>query len=187
MSMLVTGLLIWIVVHLFPSVAPARRAAVIDRLGEGPYKGIFSLLLIAALLLIVFGWRGAVPAFVYLPAGALRPVAMLLAVLGMILFVASNMPTRIKRVIRHPQLSGVLLWSIAHLMANGDNRSVALFSAMGAWSVIAMLMINRRDGARVKPEAPGWGQEVAVLVVGLVVSAVVVYFHRYLSGMPLLG
>ncbi|MBT8126143.1 MAG: NnrU protein [Gammaproteobacteria bacterium] len=188
MAMLISGLSIWIAVHLFPAVAPASRRQLMTRLGNGPYQAVFSLLLIAGLLLIVFGWRNTVPDHVYTPLAALRHPAMLLVVIGFILMVAASFPTRIKRVLRHPQLTGVLLWAIAHLLLNGDSRSVAVFGALALWTVVSMLMINRRDGAWIKPEISGaWGREIMIVIIGLAVSAVVVRFHQYLSGVAIIS
>ena len=188
MAMLISGLTIWIVVHLFPSVAPASRQQLLTRMGNGPYQAVFSLLLIAGLLLIIFGWRNTVPDQVYTPLVALRHPAMLLVVIGFILMVAASFPTRIKRVLRHPQLTGVLLWAVAHLLLNGDSRSVLVFGALAVWTVVSMLMINRRDGAWVKPDVSGaWGREFLIVIIGLVISAVAVRFHHYLSGVAIIG
>jgi uncharacterized membrane protein len=188
MAMLILGLIIWVAVHLFPSVAPARRQRLVVQLGNGPYQGIFSLLLIAGLLLIVFGWRNTAPVHLYSPLAELRHPAMLLVVIGFILMVASSFPTRIKQVIRHPQLTGVLLWAVAHLLLNGDSRSVLVFTTLSTWSALSMLTINRRDGAWTKPAAPaGWASEIAIVVIGLTGAAVVIHFHEYLSGVALLG
>jgi len=102
--------------------------------------------------------------------------------------VAASFPTRIKRILRHPQLTGVLLWAIAHLLLNGDSRSVLVFGAVAVWTLISMVMINRRDVTWVKPEiAGGWHREIIIMVIGLVISALAVRFHQYLSGIPLIG
>ena len=186
--MLVSGLVIWVLVHLFPSLLPAQRDRLAEKLGA-PYQGIFALCILTALLLNIFGWRGAVPAQVYIPPGALRLPSMLLTVLGLILFVSASFPaTRIKRVLRHPQLTGVLLWSLAHLLVNGDSRSLPLFGVIGAWSLVEMVTISRRDGAWQKPDTPaGWTQDILILVIGLAASALAIYFHPYLSGVALIA
>lgn len=187
MTMLILGLVIWIAVHLYPSVAPTSRQQLIVRIGNNAYQGIFSILLIAGLIAIVFGWRSTVPVHLYTPVAELRHPAMLLVVIGFILMVAASFPTRIKQVIRHPQLSGVLIWAVAHLLLNGDSRSVLVFTAIGTWPAVSMLTINRRDGIWLKPAVPtGWVREVVMVVVGLIVSAVVVRFHYYLSGVTLI-
>lgn len=188
MIMIYAGLILWISVHLFPSVAPAGKIRIVAKFGDNTYQGIFALLVLAGLLMIIFGWRNTIPQHVYSPLSGLRHIAMLIAVIGMILAVAANFPSRIKRYIRHPQLSGVFLWAIAHLIVNGDSRSITVFGALAAWSLVSMFTINRRDGPWLKPAASrGWWFEAAIAVIGLLVSVVVVRFHQYLSGIALVG
>lgn len=188
MILIYSGLFLWIAVHLFPSVSPAGKLKIVAKTGDNAYQGVFALLVLAGLLMIIFGWRNTIPEHVYSPFNGLRHVAMLLAVIGMILVVAANFPSRIKRYIRHPQLSGVFLWAIAHLIVNGDSRSLTVFSALAAWSVVSMFTINRRDGAWRKPAAGrGWWFEAIIVVIGLLVSVMVVRFHQYLSGIALVG
>ena len=57
MTMLILGLVLWIGVHLFPSVMPGARASLINKLGEGPYKGLFALDVVLAILLSKFRLR----------------------------------------------------------------------------------------------------------------------------------
>ncbi|MCP4472884.1 MAG: NnrU protein [Gammaproteobacteria bacterium] len=184
-----TGLVIWTLVHLFPSVFPDKRQKLISRIGNNPYQGLFSILIIASLVLIVFGWRNTVPAQVYLPVEQLRLPSVLLTVASFILIVGANFPdTRLKLIFRHPQLTGVLVWAAAHLLMNGDNRSLLVFSVIGLWCAVTMLTINRRDGEWQKPEkTAGWGQEVIMGAIGVIVAAIAIYFHQYLSGIALLS
>ena len=63
MSLLIVGIVVWCIVHLFPSIAPTRRQALHARLGNG-YRGLFALLILASLVLIVIGWRSAAPSAV---------------------------------------------------------------------------------------------------------------------------
>jgi uncharacterized membrane protein len=127
------------------------------------------------------------PVHVYTPVTGLRHFAMLLVVIGFILMVAANFPaTRIKRYLRHPQLTGVFLWAVAHLVANGDSRSVLVFSSLAVWCVISVILINRRDGAWVKPASvQGWGREALIIIIGIGLSLLVVRFHQYVSGVNL--
>jgi len=186
--MIYIGLFLWIAVHLFPSVAPGAKWEVEAKFGKNVYQSVFALLIFTGLLLIILGWRSATPAPVYTPVAGLKHPAMLLAMVGIILFVASNFPSRIKRLVRHPQLTGVLLWSLAHLAANGDSRSLVVFGSLAIWSIFSMLTLNRRDGAWVRPvPVRGWWLEVVVVVTGLVVSALIVRFHQHLAGIALVG
>ena len=184
MTLLVCGLLLFTVVHLVPSLAPGLKTAWLGRLGENGYKGTFSLLLVASLLLIVFGWRSATPEFIYQPPAGLHVPALALIVLGFLLFVVSNRRSRLRQLVRHPQLTGVFLWGVAHLMLNGDNRSLLLFGALSVWAIAEMLTINRREGAWVKENPPGWGTEVVTLIITALLIGVIVAIHPWLSGRP---
>ena len=185
MTLLIAGVCLWAAIHLVPSLAPGLKAAWRGKLGEGPYMGSFALIVLCAVGLIVVGWRSAQPALVYLPPEALRHVAMGLMALAFILLGASKRATRIGRIVRHPQLSGVLVWAGAHLMANGDSRSVVLFGGFALWSILEMILISRREGAWTKPEAPGWGPEIIGVVMPLVVMGAVMWAHPWIAGVPL--
>jgi uncharacterized membrane protein len=187
MTLLAFGLLLFAGLHLVRSLAPGMRKALLERLGENAYKAIFSLLVLAALALIVFGWRAATPAFIYTPSPALTMPALLLLMLAFLLMVVSTRPSRLRRVVRHPQLSGVVLWGIAHLLLNGDSRALLLFTGMTVWAVVEILAINHRDGSWVKPQAPGPAAELVNLLIAVGVVALVVYLHPWLAGVPVTG
>ena len=53
--MLIVGIFLWTVVHLFVSIGAASRARLIAKIGAGPYRALFSLLMLGVLLLIVRG------------------------------------------------------------------------------------------------------------------------------------
>ena len=178
------GLILFTGTHLALSLAPgtvdARRAAI----GEGPVKGIVALLSAAGLVLIVMGWRGSIPTPVYSPT--VPAAGLILIVLGIYLFVVSNRPSAIKRVLRHPQLTGMALWSAGHLCLNGDSRSLLLFGWLAAWAVLEILLINRRDGAWSRPAAPPLTTDLVTLVVTVIVIAVLAWGHPWLAGVPAL-
>lgn len=188
MTMLIIGVLLWIAVHLSPSVLPGVRSALIGKLGEGPYKGLFALDVVIAILLMLFGWRSATPEHWYTPPLAGMPGAVFpLVVIAFVLMGAANAPTNLKRHLRHPMLTGVIVWAGAHLLANGDSRSVILFGGLGLWAAIAILTINRRDGAWEKPAAVAASKDIVLVMIGAALTALVALFHGYLSGVPLFG
>jgi uncharacterized membrane protein len=184
MEILMTGLVMWALVHFIPSIGMPLKKAIVNRIGENGYKMVFALLMLAALGLVIYGWRNAVPVFVYEPPGLGRPVAFVLLVIAFILFGASMYPTRIKQFVRHPQLASVIAWSIAHLLLNGDSRSLLLFSWMGVWAALEIMLINRRDGEWIKPASPSWGREARGLVISLIIFVVMIFAHPYLAGVP---
>ena len=185
MKLLISGLFIWSVVHLIPSVAPAVKQKWIKLLGETGYKLTFAVLILCALGLIIFGWRSTVPSLLYTLPVSTRHFSMTLVLLAFILFGASNYPTRIKTFIRHPQLTGVLVWATAHLLLNGDSRSLILFGVMGVWAILEMIFINRREGEWIKPSPPGWAREIRGFVISIVIFAAVVMAHPYIAGIPI--
>ncbi len=184
MTLLILGVALFAAVHLFPGIAPARKQALWDKLGEGGYKGLFSLSVLAALVLIVLGWRSATPQFIYLPVIALKPLGLGLVIVALLLFVVSGRPSRLRRVLRHPQLTGVIVWAGAHLLLNGDSRSLVLFGGLGLWALLEILLINRRDGVWIKDEVPGWGTELATLGATAVVVGVLIFVHPWIAGVP---
>ena len=77
MTLLIAGLLAFFAVHLLPTL-PARRAALVGRLGANGYKALFSLLSLAALSLIVIGKGDAAFVPVWTPPPWTRHVTMAL-------------------------------------------------------------------------------------------------------------
>lgn len=182
MTMLVAGVLLFAFVHFIPALAPALRSGLVQRLGDGGYKGVFSLLLLLAIGLMVAGWRGTAPVAVYLPLTAMHNFALALLGLAFLLLVLSARASRLRRVIRHPQLTGVALWGISHLLLNGDNRSLVLFGGVALWAVAEIVAINRREGVWIKTGAPSWGTEAINLLLVAIVIAATVAIHPWLSG-----
>jgi uncharacterized membrane protein len=186
MVMLSAGLVLWAVVHLIPGPGRNTRQKIIDAVGEKPYKGVFSLALLVALALIVLGWRSAAVEPVYLPPAWGGLAALILMPIAIFLFGASHARSRVKRFVRHPQLSGLAIWSVAHLLANGDNRSVLLFGGLGLWALLETVVINRRAGEWIKPEAPALAIEFKLLVISAAVFASLVYLHPRFAGVAAL-
>lgn len=185
--LLLAGVLLWAVTHLFVSVGAPARGGLIAALGLGPYKALFALTLVVALGLIVMGWRSMPPASLWLPPAGMRHATMALMPFAVILFISARAPTDIKQFIRHPQLTGVKLWAVAHLLCNGETRSVLLFGGLLAWAVLEVIFINRRDGAWKKPAPVGMARTLVSAAIGLAVTAVLVFGHPWFAGMPLMA
>ena len=184
MLLLVIGLLLFTGVHLIPALAPGLRGSWYGRMGEPGYKGTFSLLLLLGIGLIVAGWRSTQPAVLYMLPPAIHSLGLALLVLAFLLLVVSTRKSRVRQWIRHPQLTGVLLWGIAHLLLNGDTRSLVLFGGLSLWALVEIIAINRRDGVWIKDPVPGWGAEVVTVLITAVVIGGVVYVHPWIAGMP---
>jgi uncharacterized membrane protein len=182
MSWLIVGVMLWSVGHLVPAIAPSFRQGLIDRLGAGPYRGLFAAVIVLALVLIVIGWRSTPEEYLYVLPAWSRQVGFLLMILSFVLLGAANYTTSIKRIIRHPMLMGVFVWSVSHLLMNGTSRALILFGVLGAWALIEMPLINAREGARTLPEAPGFSAEMKGLLITAVVFSAAIFLHPYFAG-----
>lgn len=182
MSLLLAGIILWFAVHSFPATAPGKRDALAAKLGEQPYRGVFSLVIVASLVVIVFGWKNATPSAIYEPPMGPGVLPSILVFVGLVFFFASQMNGNIKRVLRHPQMAGTILWALAHLLTNGDSRSVILFGGMAIWALFEIVMINRREGPRTAPSPASGKLDLVAVVIGGVVFAVVGHFHLQLFG-----
>jgi len=182
MTMLVAGIALFCAVHFVPSLAPGVKQTIQGRLGENGYKGIFTICAIAAVTLIVMGWNATTPWDLYEPPQWARPIASLLILAAFMLFAFARFKTNVKRVIRHPQLTGLTMWSIGHLLVNGDNYSLMLFGGLGLWAIVQMALINRRDGVWQKPRSVPLTAEILPSAIGLAAFAVFLFAHAYLFG-----
>ncbi len=185
MVYLALGVALWACAHLSTTLRIGFRTALIEKLGEKKYKGIFSLVMLAAIALIVFGWRSTASIHVYDPPFWNSPIMILFMWVAIFLMAASNAPNNVKRFIRHPQLTGVIVWAGAHLLANGDNRSLVLFGGLGLWAIVEIILLNRRDGAWEKPDAVPFTRDIMVGVLSLVVVVVLVMLHPFFTGMKI--
>lgn len=188
MTILILGLLLFFGVHSARIVAgPFRDAQIAAH--PGRWKGLYALASAAGLGLIIWGWilyRPLAPQL-YDPPTWGRHAAMALVLPAFILLAGSNGPVgRIKAAVRNPMLIGVILWSTAHLLANGDLASALLFGAFLAYSVVDLIaVLGRREPAPVatKPMA-----DLIMVVAGTVLYAVfVLYLHRIFFGVSPLG
>lgn len=186
MTLLVLGLIVFLGIHSVSIVAPAWRNAQVERHGERVWKGIYGLASLAGLVLLIHGYGVArqTPVVLYTPASALRHVALLLMLPVFPLFLAAYLPGRIQRAARHPMLLAVILWSIAHLLANGTIADVVLFGAFLIWAVADRISVGHRTVPHRVPGAPaGAFNDIAAVSAGLVLyGGFLVWAHAWLVG-----
>ena len=183
MILLIAGLALFIAVHLIPSVVPLRTA-LIARVGAGAYRGLFSLVAVAGLVLVVWGFAQAPFVPLYTAPGWGRQVATFAVPVSLVLLAAANMPTHIRALLKHPMLLGVLLWATAHLLSNGDLRSVVLFGGFAGYAVIDLISVQARGKRPSTEQAPRLAMDAAAIVAGLVAAGLLTYFHAPLFGVP---
>jgi uncharacterized membrane protein len=187
MGMLILGLVLFLGVHSTRVFADGWRASMVARIGEKPWKGVYSLLSIAAFALLVWGFARARqnPVLLWTPPTGMRHVAALLMVIAFILFVSAYVPGNwFKAKLHHPQYLSVKVWAFAHLLANGMLVDVLLFGGFLIWAVLGYTAARRRDRAAGTVYAPATAKgTVIATVVGLVVWVVFAFWlHGWLIG-----
>ncbi|NNL57514.1 MAG: NnrU protein [Pseudomonadales bacterium] len=185
MELLLAGLLLWSLLHLLPASAQPLRAVLLGRLGMAGYKLGFTGLILVSIALMVFGWRSMTPEPMFVTTWLPLYAAYAGIFVGLWLMVASSFNTRLKRVLRHPQLTGFMLWALVHLLVNGDNRSILLFGGLLLWALLEIVALNRRDGRWQKPSPPPWPKEFFVLVATAFVFSLLFIAHPWFTGRTL--
>ena len=192
MTLLIGGLALFFIVHLVPTL-PSLRAGLVERLGAGPYRGLFSVVSIAGLVAIVVGYGqmqglGRGNPELWTPPTWIKHVVLLLMIPAMILLVAAYVPSRIRSAVGHPMLAALAIWAFAHLLANGDLASLWLFGSFLAFAGIDRMSVT----TRASPGPPGGAKggalhDMAVIALGLALYLLILFWgHAKLTGVPLL-
>jgi uncharacterized membrane protein len=158
MTMLILGLLVFLGVHSVRMVGEGPRTQWRARLGEGGYKGLYSVVSLVGLLLIIWGYGAArqQPVLLWVAPVWTRHVAALLMLLAFVLLAAAYVPgNTIKSRLGHPMVLAVKVWALAHLLANGMLADVLLFGAFLVWAVFNFKAARARDRAEGLVRAPG--------------------------------
>ena len=168
---LIAASLYFLLIHF--AVSGTRwRDTLVARLGEGPYRGTFSLASVIGLVWMIYAYRHAPLVELWEPFPGLRPLAMALVFVAFLFFgvgLATPSPTRVGmearlaqgtdigrgmvRITRHPFLWGVALWALVHLIINGDLASFILF---GSFLLLALGGTVAIDAKRRRKFADGW-------------------------------
>jgi uncharacterized membrane protein len=187
----ILGLVIFLGAHVFVTMRD-RRAALIAKVGAGPYRGLFVLTSIIGVALIAYGfasYRASGFITVWSPPAWTRHIVEALMWPASIMVVAAYIPGNIKRVLKHPMLAGVKTWAFAHLCANGDLGGIILFASVLAWAVYDRITLKRRSDPGAPPIPMGGVKNdiVAVIVGTIVYLALGFVFHPVVIGVPAFG
>ncbi|WP_431283321.1 NnrU family protein [Humitalea sp. 24SJ18S-53] len=165
MLLLCLAALLWVGVHVGVAGSPLR-GLLVARLGEGWFRGVFSVGSVIAIALLVSAWRAALPeTMVFWTASAgycwIMAGVMLLAFVFFFASVTAPNPTAvaadtalaaeprgITRITRHPMLWSFTLWALLHAGANGDSASLVFFAAFAVTALLGMPSIDAKLRAR---------------------------------------
>lgn len=138
------------------------RAPLVARVGSGGFAGVYSLVAAATLGWAVWEWRRAPIDVVWTAPGWVWPVAAVVMLLAMILFVGSMTtpnpalmgmpasaaraaPKGVQRITRHPMMWAFALWAVVHATLGGTTRDVVLSTAI---FVLALVGARLQDGKK---------------------------------------
>lgn len=144
---------------------PSIRAALIEQIGPGRFRIVFSLTAIATMVWMIMAYGDAPylevwqpPAWVSWVPNLVMPFAAILLVCGYNPFSPTAMMTEeayddphlvrgILTVTRHPVMWAVGLWAIAHLTVRGDAASMMLFGGVAVLAFVGMAKIDAKKRA----------------------------------------
>jgi uncharacterized membrane protein len=155
-------------IHLGIAGTTLRDRAIVA-LGEGAYRALFSIASLAGIVWLVTAYNRAtyvatwgvpewwkpiaiilmLPAFLLAVIGLTTPNPTIVGLEGRV----ARPPQGIVRVTRHPFLTGVGLWALVHLVANGNVASFIFFGALG---VVALAGTVSIDTKRRRAFGPAW-------------------------------
>lgn len=186
MALFLLGLAIFLGSHLFVGLARGPRAALIAKLGTFGFKGLFAVVAILGLTLTVLGWQQAGPGTpFYVAPGWLYHLTYLLVWVAFVLAVSAYLPAgKIAGGTKHPLLAAIKFWALAHLLVNGDARSLILFLSVLAWAVIARIAAKKR-GDNGRPAGSPVNDLIAVVIGTVGYLVVFFWLHRYIAGVAL--
>ena len=178
MTHLVMAAALFFGIHIFVS-GTKLRDAIVGMIGELPYKGLFAVTSLGAIVWMAMSYNAAVVSaensiLWQTPAGLLRSggliilVATLFAVIGVTSPSAtsdggekavaeaddpSTLVKGIHTITRHPFLWGALIWAAFHMSANGDQASLVFF---GTFLGVAFFGTFAIDGKRRRALGEKW-------------------------------
>ena len=159
MNLLIVAALIWIGVHV--GLAGTRlRDRVVARIGEGPFRAVFSLLSIVVIVFLVRAWSVSPTSLLWVvpnwvrwilvggDGAGVRPVRRLGEPANPTMVGApaamAQPPRGMFRVTRHPMLWSFAIWAAVHAIGNGDTASIVFFGAFLVTALAGMPSIDAK-------------------------------------------
>ena len=169
MTTLVIATLVFLATHFVTSTP--LRPVLVSKLGEWPYRGVYSVVALITLVWMIWAYRVAPPEPLWNGAReiafVLMPIAFILlacgywrnpTMVGADKLLKSEDPARgVIRITRHPIMWGIMLWAAAHMVARGDLKSLVFFGAFLVLAAVGTLAMDAR-----KKTNPDWPRFAAV-------------------------
>jgi len=187
MLVMIVGLVLFLGIHSVAIFANDWRTAQIAARGENVWKGVYSAISLAGLVLIVWGYglTRQAPVPVWDPPLLLRHLSLTLNAVAFFLAAQNSGPVGpLVARLGHPMVLATKVWAFAHLLANGRLADIVLFGSILAWAVADFSAARRRDrlAGTVRVAGP-WRNDLIPGAVGLAVWALfVLWLHEWLIG-----
>jgi uncharacterized membrane protein len=185
MLYMIIGLILFLGAHSVEIFSSTLRANAVGRMGERPWKGLYTLISIVGFILIIWGYGQARqdPILLYAPPVWMRHSSALLMLPVFPLILAAYLPGRIKAALKHPMLAAVKFWALAHLLSNGMLADAVLFGSFLAWAVADRISFKRRVVRPIHTAPPNKMNDVIAVVAGLAIYvAFVLWLHTWMIG-----
>ena len=179
MEILIVGLIIFYGVHMVPIFE--LKNTLINKMGKHFYLGLFALISLVGLGLMIYGKGNANFIPVWQPIEGAHWVPVILMWPALIFTAWAEIPCNMKIRLRHPMLLGVLLFSVAHLIANGDLASILLIGSFGLYALLTMLRLGFKSNVNGK-KVNGLKWDVAGVVIGTLAYGLIFHFHEQIMG-----
>ncbi len=179
---LTIGVILWSIAHNFKRILPTLRT----RIGDAS-RGMVAVLLVVSLVLIVIGYRSADVLPLWTPPAWAIHVNNLLMLAAFWTFgssAAKGAKAFPANKVRHPQLTAVMIWATAHLLANGDLASFILFGGMLAWAMGSVFLINKAEPNWTVPEHAPEKTYIRLGIITLVFFSITTGLHNWLGVWP---
>lgn len=187
MIFLLFGLFAFVAFHLIRSKRPEWRQAAQAEVGDQS-KGIMSLGILCSVALMVVGYRAAAFIPIWNPPEFLTHINNLMMVFALyIFFMTATQPGTafIMGDSKNPQLTGFMIWTVAHLLVNGDLASIILFGGLLAWAIV-QLKVSKETASLVDrstaPISSPWVHLALVVGVFVIVAVLHTWFGRWPFG-----
>jgi uncharacterized membrane protein len=159
--------------HFLLSSRPVRDPLV-GRLGEGPFRGLYSLVAAATLIWSILAYNRALYEPLWSVPAWLAPLPAMIMPLAVLLFVGSlvrpnptlaGMEARARfeakgvlAITRHPMLWAIAIWGLLHMLANPDPASLIFF---GGLVLLALGGTRAIDARKARQRPAEWAPFVA--------------------------
>ena len=176
------GLILFFGTHLIPSFSKIKNFIVM-KVGLNGYLGIFVLFSVTGMVLMTIGYKSG-EELLYPVNNWFYMNAKYFMLFACIFLAAAFLETHTRLILRHPMLTGIIIWTIVHLSVNPDRSSVMLFGSFLVFSVVSIITSEIR-GKKLSDGTAHFKFDVIAIIIGVISFALLYRFHESLFGVAL--